>query len=63
VSDPRSPSQRADALLLAANDRQLGNEMTRERLASEAAQKRAAKPTHAKPAKKARATKIRWFRP
>ncbi|MEP6876693.1 MAG: hypothetical protein ABI887_20230 [Burkholderiales bacterium] len=63
VSDPRSASQRADALLLAANDEQLGNEMTRERPASEAAQKRAATPGHAKPAKKARATKIKWFRP
>ena len=63
VSDPRSASQRADALLLAAHDKQLGNEMARERLAREAAQNRAAKPSHAKPAKKARATKIKWFRP
>ena len=63
VSDPRSASQRADALLLAANDKQLGNEMARERQANEAAQKRSAKPVHAKPAKKARATKIKWFRP
>jgi hypothetical protein len=63
VSDPRSASQRADALLLASNDKQLGNEMARERLASEAAQKQAAKAAHAKPAKRTRATKIRWFRP
>jgi hypothetical protein len=63
VADPRSASQRADALLLAANDKQLGNDMARERLANEAARNRAAKPAHAKPAKKARATKIRWFRP
>ena len=63
VSDPRSASQRADALLLAANDKQLGNEMARERLATDAAQKRAAKSARAKPAKPARATKIRWFRP
>ena len=63
VSDPRSASQRADALLLAANDKQLGNEMARERLANEAAQKRAAKPIHAKPVKQTRATKIKWFRP
>jgi hypothetical protein len=63
VSDPRSASQRADAMLLAANDKQRGDEMAHERLAREAAEKRAAKPTHAKPAKRARATKIRWFRP
>ena len=63
LSDPRSASQRADAILLAANDKQLGDDMARERLAHEAAQKRAAKPIHAKPAKKARATKIKWFRP
>jgi hypothetical protein len=63
VSDPRSASQRADALLLAAHDKQRGDEMAHERVVREAADKRAAKPTHAKPAKRARATKIRWFRP
>ena len=63
VSDPRSASQRADALLLAAHDKQRSDEMAHARLAREAAEKRAAKPTHAKPAKRARATKIRWFRP
>ena len=64
VDDMRSEAQRSDAQLLAANDKRLGNELQRERLARDAAEKSAAKPpAHAKPAKRARATKIRWFKP
>jgi len=64
VDDRRSEAQRSDAQLLAANDKRLGNELQRERLARDAAGKSAAKaPAHAKPAKRARATKIRWLKP
>jgi len=64
VGDGRSEAQRSEAQLLAANDKRLGNELQRERLARDATGKSAAKPpAHAKPAKRARATKIRWFKP
>ena len=64
VDDGRSEAQRSDAQLLAANDKRLGNELQRERLTRNAAEKSASKaPAHAKPAKRARATKIRWFKP
>jgi len=63
VSDERSDAQRLDARLLAANDKQLGDQMAHERLASEAAQSRAKKSTRPKPAKRVRATKIKWFKP
>ena len=64
VDDMRSEAQRSDAQLLAANDKRLGNELQRQRLARDAAEKSAAKPpAHAKPAKRAHATKIRWFKP
>ena len=64
VDDMRSEAQRSDAQLLAANDKRLGNELQRERQTRDATEKSAAKaPAHAKPAKRARATKIRWFKP
>jgi hypothetical protein len=63
VSDVRSDSQRTDARLLAANDKRLGDEMARERMARDAAEKRAAKPNRPKAVKRPRATKIKWFRP
>ena len=63
ASDPRSEAQRADAQRLAANDKQLGEQLARERRTMDAAQARAVKPISSKPAKPVRATKIRWFRP
>ena len=63
VDDPRTGAQRADAQLLAANDKRLGDQMAAERLARDAAQTRATKSAHTKPAKRAHATKIKWFRP
>jgi hypothetical protein len=63
VDDARSGAQRADAQLLAASNKRLGDQMASERLARDAAQTRAAKSAHTKPAKRPRATKIKWFRP
>jgi len=63
VSDERSDAQRLAARQLAANDKQLGEQMAHERLTAEAAQSRATKSSRPKPAKRARATKIRWFKP
>ena len=64
VDDGRSETQRSDAQRLAANDKRLGSELQRERQARDAAEKSAAKPpAHPKPAKRAHATKIRWFKP
>lgn len=63
VDDTRTEAQRADARLLATSDKRLGDQMANERLARDAIQTRAAKSAHAKPAKRAHATKIKWFRP
>ena len=63
VDDARTAAQRSDAQLLAASDKRLGDQMASERLARDAAQTRAAKSAHSKPAKRPHATKIKWFRP
>ena len=61
VSDQRTAAQHAEGLRVAAVDRQLGDEMSRERHARESA----VKPPHAKAtkAKRPRVSKIKWFRP
>ena len=63
VSDARTDEQRADGRQVAATDKRLSEDMGRERLARDAAQSKNSKPTRAKPAKRVRATPIKWFRP
>jgi hypothetical protein len=63
VDDARTAAQRADARLLAANDKRLGDQMASERVTRDAADTRAAKSVRVKPAKRGHATKIKWFRP
>ena len=63
VSDARTDEQRAEGRQVAAINKRLSDEMRHERLAREAAQSKNSKPTRPKPAKRVRATPIKWFRP
>ena len=62
ASDARTDAQRAEASRLASEDKRLSREMGQERLAAQAEQDRLAKPAKTKPAKRIRATPIRWAR-
>ena len=62
ASDARTDAQRAEASRLASKDKHLSREMEQERLAAQAEQARLAKPAKTKPAKRVRATPIRWAR-
>jgi hypothetical protein len=54
VSDPRSASQRADAMLLAANDKQRGDEMAHARTLGEGSGREACRETDPREACEAR---------
>ena len=66
AADPRSAAQRADAQRVVADEKRIGDQMERERLALAASQKPALagslSGTPAKPAERARTKKVKWVK-